>query len=609
MKRSFRMTHWLLAGLFVLLVLAVANDLASAAAPEKIYYVDLGRLYRNNLDGSNEEVLYRRTGLYQFAAVAVDVTHRKVYTSENNRINLSDLDGTNKTTIISGLSGNVTSLDVDERNGKIYWTQKLKGNKCSGDDCTIRRANLDGTDQETIVCCADAYGASYKNPPGMIMVDARNGWIYWGAQPYIKRAQLDGNNVQIFSDGFAPGYWTGFAIDAANEHIYWTSYYSSYTYLKRNNFDGSGEVSLIANPGPRPRGIVLDLPGGKMYWAHMNGVDSANLNGSNQQRVASHYLCVSVDLGPGDGPSNLPPNCSGAAIADQSADGNCQGTISGADVTGVTDPDGDDLTITVDPTTLDLGDNYVTVTADDGNGGNCSTDIIVSVVDNTDPVMSVGTETLGMWPPNHKYKTFMVADFDVSASDNCGSVSVAITNVTSNEDDDAKGGGDGNTTDDIVLVNSTTVKLRAERDGSGDGRVYTITVTAEDGSGNTIQATCEVIVPHDRSGLPKNIGSQFVGDDMVIPGDYQLSQNYPNPFNPTTEITFALPQAETVKLSIYNTNGQLIRTLVNGFYSEGFHTVMWNATDESGSRVTSGMYVYVLRAGEVILQNKMLLMK
>ncbi|MBC8183570.1 T9SS type A sorting domain-containing protein [candidate division KSB1 bacterium] len=53
-----------------------------------------------------------------------------------------------------------------------------------------------------------------------------------------------------------------------------------------------------------------------------------------------------------------------------------------------------------------------------------------------------------------------------------------------------------------------------------------------------------------------------------IPEDYLLSQNYPNPFNPTTEITFALPKAESVKLSIYNTNGQLIRTLVNGFRSK-----------------------------------------
>ena len=255
--------------------------------------------------------------------------------------------------------------------------------------------------------------------------------------------------------------------------------------------------------------------------------------------------------------TNQPPNCSGASIADQTADGNCQATISGADVTGVTDPDeGDVVTITVDPTFLELGDNSVTVTADDGNGGTCSTDIFVTVNDNTKPVMTVGTETLGMWPPNHKYKTFTLSDFDVSASDNCGGVTLAITDVTSNEPDDAKGGGDGNTKNDKVIVDDHTVKLRAERAGHGAGRVYTITVRAKDGSGNKSYATCKVIVPHDKKGLPKNISSQFVRDDTAMPEDYLLSQNYPNPFNPTTEITFALPKAETVKLSIYNTSGQ-----------------------------------------------------
>jgi len=118
-----------------------------------------------------------------------------------------------------------------------------------------------------------------------------------------------------------------------------------------------------------------------------------------------------------------------------------------------------------------------------------------------------------------------------------------------------------------------------------------------------IELAQRIISGINSGGLPKRIANNSGFE--ITPEDYVLGQNYPNPFNPTTEITFALPKAETVKLSIYNTNGQLIRTLVNGFYSEGFHTVMWNATDESGSRVTSGMYVYVLRAGETVLQNKM----
>ena len=84
-------------------------------------------------------------------------------------------------------------------------------------------------------------------------------------------------------------------------------------------------------------------------------------------------------------PANQPPDCTNAAIADQSADATCSATIAGTDVTGITDPDGDPLSITVSPATLALGPNTVTVSADDGNGGSCSIDITVNVVDDTPP--------------------------------------------------------------------------------------------------------------------------------------------------------------------------------------------------------------------------------
>ena len=85
---------------------------------------------------------------------------------------------------------------------------------------------------------------------------------------------------------------------------------------------------------------------------------------------------------------NSDPDCSGAAIADQIANASCQATISGSDVTGVTDPDGDPLTIGCEPDTLALGGNTVTVTADDGNGGTCQIDVNVNVIDVTDPVIT-----------------------------------------------------------------------------------------------------------------------------------------------------------------------------------------------------------------------------
>lgn len=81
-----------------------------------------------------------------------------------------------------------------------------------------------------------------------------------------------------------------------------------------------------------------------------------------------------------------------------------------------------------------------------------------------------------------------------------------------------------------------------------------------------------------------------------VPGDlplsYELSQNYPNPFNPSTEISFALPQAANVKLVVFNTLGQEIAVLTDGTMSAGRHAVTFHATD-----LTAGVYIYRLEAG------------
>ncbi|NUO81845.1 T9SS type A sorting domain-containing protein, partial [candidate division KSB1 bacterium] len=90
---------------------------------------------------------------------------------------------------------------------------------------------------------------------------------------------------------------------------------------------------------------------------------------------------------------------------------------------------------------------------------------------------------------------------------------------------------------------------------------------------------------------------------------YQLEQNYPNPFNPTTMISFALPAAGEVNLSIYNTNGQLVKKLVAGEMNAGRHSFMWDARNERGERVASGVYLYVIKAGEFTAQKKLVLMK
>lgn len=89
-----------------------------------------------------------------------------------------------------------------------------------------------------------------------------------------------------------------------------------------------------------------------------------------------------------------------------------------------------------------------------------------------------------------------------------------------------------------------------------------------------------------------------------VPEVYLLTQNFPNPFNPTTNISFALPQASKVTLAVYDVSGKLVTTLVNGYRNAGTHEVTFNA-----SGLASGIYLYRLSAGDFTASGKMVLMK
>jgi hypothetical protein len=101
-----------------------------------------------------------------------------------------------------------------------------------------------------------------------------------------------------------------------------------------------------------------------------------------------------------------------------------------------------------------------------------------------------------LWPANHKYVEVAAT---VVATDNFDpSPTITLVSVTSNEPDD--GLGDGDTPNDIVILNDYTFQLRAERAGTGAGRVYTITYLATDACGNWTEASATVTVPHDMGG-------------------------------------------------------------------------------------------------------------
>lgn len=94
------------------------------------------------------------------------------------------------------------------------------------------------------------------------------------------------------------------------------------------------------------------------------------------------------------------------------------------------------------------------------------------------------------------------------------------------------------------------------------------------------------------------------------PEAYALANNYPNPFNPATTIKYALPQAGMVQLEVYNVVGQVVRTLVAEQQNAGRYVVQWDASNNSGQSLSSGIYFYRLQAGSDFLEvKKMLLLK
>jgi len=184
----------------------------------------------------------------------------------------------------------------------------------------------------------------------------------------------------------------------------------------------------------------------------------------------------------------------------------------------VSDPDGDALTVvwsvngavmqtntlpaTATPApmnvnftaTLPLGTNTLAIMVTDSATNTASCSSTITVVDTNPPVISDVTATPDvLWPPNHKFVDVTV---NATVTDTCDVATWKIISVSSNEV--AKGKA-SKSSSEWKITGAHTVELRAERDGKGSGRTYTITVQAKDVSGNvSAPATVTVTVPHSQ---------------------------------------------------------------------------------------------------------------
>ena len=114
----------------------------------------------------------------------------------------------------------------------------------------------------------------------------------------------------------------------------------------------------------------------------------------------------------------------------------------------------------------------------------------------------------------------------------------------------------------------------------------------------------------DLSGGEVLFGPLPIETPAALPTKYEVFQNVPNPFNPTTEIAYDVPKpGGHVTISIYNSNGQLVRTLVDRNEQPGHHFVAWHGRDEHGSDVSSGVYFYRMKAPGLTETKRLVLLR
>jgi hypothetical protein len=132
---------------------------------------------------------------------------------------------------------------------------------------------------------------------------------------------------------------------------------------------------------------------------------------------------------------------------------------------------------------------------------------------------------------------------------------------------------------------------------AGNGPILNIT---------THGATVELVSVEAATFMGGELEAQL--EARVLPTQFALKQNFPNPFNPSTSLAIDFPTASEYKLTIYNIAGQVVKTF-EGQAEAGQTVVKWDARDNRGSQVATGVYFYSVEAGAFKDVKKMVLMK
>jgi len=447
-------------------------------------------------------------------------------------------------------SGVEGAMNIAVGGGKVYWTEKT--GESAG---TINSANLNGSNVQEL--------ASILAVPMGIAVSGDK--LYWtNSRGRIQSANLDGSDITTVLPNL-PG---PMDIAVARGNLYWTQYDAT---------TGTGNIGIV-NPNSaqkiaRYTSTGSDAPGsltvsgGKVYWTEMTGdssgtINSANLNGTNATQLAS-ILAVPSGISVDGSRSQLYWTNSRGRIQRANLDGSkIQNVVSGL-----------------------------------GSPGD--------MVSSNSIAAPVATPPTTPTTPTASNKYDVNGDGSV---DNMDAGLVADALGTTNAKYDVNGDGSVNFLDLLLVFDN--------RDDGAAGAPTVLGMQMTAAQVDILQEQIDLLIATgDRS--PAAMRTLIYLQQLIAtarPEKTQLLANYPNPFNPETWIPYELATDTTVKITIYNTQGVVIRTLEFGHQAAGYYTgrdraAYWDGRNAFGEQVASGIYFYQFETDDMSSMRKMVILK
>jgi len=181
-------------------------------------------------------------------------------------------------------------------------------------------------------------------------------------------------------------------------------------------------------------------------------------------------------------------------------------------------------------------------------------------------------------------------------TDGLFSVRVAVTSTSALSDDAVllcwkENNGPVDSTIMIRVGTSNSFEAGIPIDGNGATYEYFIVVTDQNGARSLSPYSAPSTVYSFQTGLSA---------EEVVPQAFRLEQNYPNPFNPSTTISYELPEAAAITLTVYNLLGEEVVTLVDEVLAAGRHQSTWSGRNEHNESAATGTYVYRMVARSIV---------